>query len=110
MGCSTVVMIVILIAVAILLYFNFTDQNALISGGHIVTYNEQPLHINKFDELKDKIHKEHPDWKPDQLHSEAERIIANLLKDMKSNSEYKEWVANYIDDMIAEYHKQSQTI
>ena len=119
MGCSTVVMIVILIAVAILLFFNFTDQNALISGGHKVTHNGKTLHIKNFKKLKSELNKLHRDWDPTRIHEEAEDIVKAFLVEMekKSDLEYHEQaeyidnkIAKYIDDMIAEYHKQSQTI
>jgi hypothetical protein len=105
MDCSAIIIVVvILIAVAILLYFGFTDTNAPISGGHEVKHNGKTLHIENFKELKRKLKQLYPDWESEQIHNEADRIVAEFLAKMDPSLGYHEQ-AKYIDDSIAEYIK-----
>lgn len=102
MDCCTIVIVIILIAVAILLYFNFTDKSTPISGGHEVKHNGKTLHIENFKELKRRLKQLHPDWESEQIHKEADRIVADFLATMDPALGYHEQ-AKYIDDRIAEY-------
>ena len=104
MDCSTIVIVIILIAVAILLYFSFTKKNTSISGGHEVKHNGKTLHIENFKELKRKLRELHPDWDSNQIHNEADHIVADFLAKMDPALGYHEQ-AKYIDDRIAEYIK-----
>ena len=103
MDCSTIIIIVIvLIVVAFLLYLNFTKKSTFITGGHEVKHNGKTLHIENFKELKRKLRELHPDWESEQIHNEADRIVADLLTKMDPSLGYHEQ-AKYIDDHIAEY-------
>ncbi len=104
MDCCTIIIVIILIAVAILLYFNFTDKSTSISGGHKVKHNGKTLHIENFKALKRRLKELHPSWKPEQIHEEADRIVADFLANMKPDLGYHEQ-AKYIDDSIAGYIK-----
>ena len=95
-------MVVILIAAAILLYFNFSEKDTSISGGHEVKHNGKTLHIENFKELKRKLRELHPDWDSEQIHNEADRIVADFLAKMDPALGYHEQ-AKYIDDRIIEY-------
>ena len=101
MDCSTIIIVIILIAVAILLYFIFTKRNDFISGGHEVKHEGKTLHIENFKKLKRRLRELHPDWESDQIHNEADRIIADFLAKMDPDLGYHEQ-AKYIDDSIAE--------
>jgi hypothetical protein len=102
MDCFTVIVVIILIAAAILLYFSFTGKNSFISGGHEVKHNGKTLHIENFKELKRKLRELHPDWNSEQIHNEADSIIAGFLAKMDSDLGYHDQ-AKFIDDSIAEY-------
>ena len=104
MDCFTIIVVIILIAVAILLYFSFTDKDTSISGGHEVEHEGKTLHIENFKELKNKLRELHPDWDSNQIHNEADSIVAEFLKQIDPALGYHEQ-AKYIDDRIAEHIK-----
>ena len=104
MDCFTIIVVIILIAVAILLYFCLTKKNIFITGGHEVKHNGKTLHIENFKELKRKLKQLHPDWDSNRIHNEADRIVADFLAKMDPALGYHEQ-AKYIDDSISEYIK-----
>ena len=104
MDCFTIIVVIILIAIAILLYCGFTKKNTFIAGGHEVKHNGKTLHIENFKELKRRLRELHPDWNTNQIHNEADRIVADFLAKMDPALGYHEQ-AKYIDDSISEYIK-----
>ena len=102
MGCFTLIIVIILIAAAVLVYFNFTEKSTYISGGHEVKHNGKTLHIENFKKLKHRLRELHPDWDSEQIHNEADRIVADFLAKMDPALGYHEQ-AKYIDDRIADY-------
>ena len=104
MDCFAVIIAIILIAVAMLLYCKFTKKDTSISGGHEVKHNGKTLHIENFKKLKRRLRELHPDWDSEQIHKEADSIVAEFLAKMDPTLGYHEQ-AKYIDDSIAEYLK-----